>query len=387
MNGKFKQFVFAESKPKDKCKILFFAGNFFNMVATQNGKDYKKIDGNLAMVKDQIKPGDIVNHDKFVKYIGESFKVVHNVIDHNGCEGFDGDNFPSYGFEHWACLRLMEYISHSYPKYECIVESMSWAQYFPSFERIGNKELVVSIQNGMENLKFDSKYNDDPPLVIVDAGSSKTKIQLNKSHVKYNDAKLHLEDVYPQKISALHKLGDELGDDANTEAFKTNTATLVATVDAFIFQCNDICRRFGGSKILIATAGMRDFVNANGLNKYTADFCEKFGPDSVYIIPGTVEALFEHNACTKIIESKTTTKDPQVIMCSMGGQSTQMSDGNNVASYDTMGAISMQKTCKCSEKRAFNDVLAPSLKDEVLNTLLAFEKAGFTIDFKYIPNI
>ena len=374
MNGKFHQFVSAEppcSTP-EKSGILFFAGNFFNMMYTQNTLDNKKIDGNLESVDDQIAPGELVNNAKFKRYLTQSFKVVHNNIDHNGCEGFDGDKFPSFGFEHWACLRLMEYISNSYPKYKCYVQRMSWAQYFPQFERIRSQELVVSVENGMHNHNFNEQYSDpsDPPLVIVDAGSSKTRIQLNKSHPEYDDAKKYLTNsTNIKKIKALHTLSEN----ENTRAF--------------IDQCNDICDKFHASKILIATAGMRDFVNEGGVNEYTRSFCDEFGVDNVYIVPGQVEALFEHNACVKIIESETEMEAPQVIMCSMGGQSTQMSDGDNVASYDTMGAISMQKTCKCSEKRAFNDVLAPSLKDEVLKTLLAFKDAGFNINFEYIPNI
>jgi hypothetical protein len=155
-----------------------------------------------------------------------------------------------------------------------------------------------------------------------------------------------------------------------------------------------ICSETGLKKMFAATAGLRSFnveckasQNMEGRLSDTQmeaceqikDFLTRFKDEGnscgEYILAGKTEAFFEYFSCQQLVEnelneggdlydSHRNIKPSQILMLTMGGQSTQfalgLSDGC-YDSYDQLGGIAIQKACCCPIDRTLGSKQCPQL--------------------------
>ena len=300
--------------------ILFLTGNFFYM--------FNEVNTHPLALNSNISTNKIIDIKKLLIILDD---LIYKLESQNKCLWCTGNDlkYPSFYLKHYVCLLIIKQlvklcnISHVY------IEEMSWTDYFPKFNKLNNFKLIYN--DKLPLFKNQINNNDDSyPLIIIDCGSTKTKISLNINHSEYNN---YIDFFNKNEIILLplHSIEHES---------KFN-------LQKFLNLCKNILNnKYSG--ILLATAGIRNYLlsNDNKNQFYINSFLEKLNNINInsHIISGEFESFLEWNSCNNIIKNKLKNNKSKIIMCSMGGNSIQFSNGNINKSYD-FGSIFLVKNC------------------------------------------
>lgn len=321
--------------------VLFCSGNFYNMINEMNQPVDDAIRLQSSVTIDTNRMYSMSEFQKKMSAVSSDLKAHMEKTNHK-CKG-SGAKFPSYLYEHYACVKLIEAIVNKVSPAFVYVGKMSWADYFPSFSE-ASKTLngLVYPTKELRGVPFATGFTDLPnvPEFVIDAGSSKTKIEVNKSHTPTPTPPKN------RKFSSLQNLNDE------------EVKQLIASI--------------GGRDVpLIATAGIRDFLRKGSDTSRLERTVKTLRDNGIQCVvaSGALEAALEHNACKSILVGQDKGK---VMSLSMGGQSTQLSDGEKHGSYDNMGAIAIKNMCcSCRSDGACVNTVCEALEGEIAKTLSA----------------
>ena len=264
---------------------------------------------------------------------------------------------------------------------------MSWADYFPTGEKARQYDGLIN-DTGIPGFSttFDALERNRVPDFLIDAGSSKTKIERNK--LSPNDCETY-EGLGPNEIkfSSLQNLTDE------------EVGRLVKTKTTLVGDC---------IIPLIATAGIRTVLQdpeVNTLKRLQTILARLEAADILCVVAsGELEAALEQNACRSIFENtarqpsrhksfkKLGDDDSVVCSFSMGGQSTQYSNGQQHYSYDNMGAIAIKRMCceckeTCTQKKRVCTALQRALRKAVKHLHITHPTSAAVLVKKFIRNV
>jgi len=253
----------------------------------------------------------------------------------NQCKGNDY-KMKSFLYSHHAVIELLE-AGRSFVKPDYVfIQSMSWAQYFPNKTEASKYDDLIYKEAAKADfaISFDGLVEDQasPPMYVIDAGSSKTKFVVNQLGSDPEIAQTSLAELdgnHKTSFGPLH-----LMDDLEIE-------NLIDTKQKLMID---------GKVLLIATAGVRDHLRS--IDKSDVDveaFQEKIQrlmEEGIHCVvaSGQLEAALEHNAAQTIIKQKTG-GEFEIHSLSMGGQSSQYSDGTRHRSHDRMGVEDILHGC------------------------------------------
>ena len=349
--------------------VLFVSGNFYNMINETNREIGSEEKGLFLQI-----PNEDVMETSYL-YTAEEFLRLLLIADaayleqakkSDKCIGGNA-KFPSYLFEHYACIRLLlEAVKYHNFVY---IANMSWADYFPtgSEAQLYNKHIMNTYMKCFDTT-FDKLDKDTVPSCLIDAGSSKTKFVSNKlsltDKTSFNEFKAQDKISFP----SLQDLTDE-----EIDRLKETKKALV------------------GEEVipLIATAGIRAFLNDTEVplekkERLTTVVIKLNSAGIVCVVAsGALESALEQNAAKNIFEDDKNstselkalidTKKYNVCCLSMGGQSTQYSNGENHYSYDNMGAIAIKKMCcKCEATCMHKKKVCKKLQHHIARTMKLF---------------
>ena len=348
--------------PVFKQRVKFFGNLYYK------GENYKKIIENMITKGNELWAKEQATDDK----CGEG-----------KCQGSWRSKMKLFWY---ATLSLLEFIKRVLNKYgnnlpDLYFTTMAWANYIPSiteykniFPESNNGKRPQEISSLMHNLiepenqqntdyTFKKKFGYDwsPPLVVIDCGSSGTRIEINKVHPIFKEEcgdKIKRLVKKTDKIVALHKVPDESEYNQNKEH---EVSKFIESLKK-IFSEASKCRFTDSYGMLLATAGLRNWYNnpedkekqktqAKHIHAFVKRLLNEARIVSCQMLDGVNEAALEHNAIKNIlIESNLYCPKDNLIMFSMGGQSTQGSNGKLHFSNDKLGAIALTKSCKETEQ-------------------------------------
>ena len=331
------------------------------------------------------------------------------------CQGSWRKNMKLFWF---ATLSVLEFINQVLNKYgnnlpDLYFTTMAWANYIPSIkeyeENIFPKssdgkrpdEISILMDNLIEpenqqntDYTFKSENNEMPPLVVIDCGSSGTRIEVNRLHEIFKEncgkstalatqiKKLIKES---KKIVALHQVPEktEYENNKDHEVYK-----FIKTLKK-IFELPTSSGYKKSYGVLLATAGLRNWyynsedkdkepvkykTQAENIKEFVDILKGEASIASCQMLDGVNEAALEHNAVKNILlESNLYCPKDNLIMFSMGGQSTQGSNGKLHFSNDKLGAIALTNDClNLKETENVN------VKSSITNKLESFGDLGYT---------
>ena len=314
-----------------KYKILFLSGKFFYM--------FNEIHMHPLALNSNISTNKIIKIKKFKFIIND---LINKLENQNKCMWCIGNDlkYPSFYLNHYICLLIINELLKLCNYSHIYIEEMDWSNFFPEFKELKDIKFIKYSKIPNFKDKILNINNEKSPLIIIDCGSTKTKINLNINHDDYNK-KL---DYFNQNEIILLPLN-------NIEhESKIN-------IDKFLNLCKNLLdNKYSG--ILFSTAGIRNYIlsDKNVNQVYINIFLEKLNKLNInsYIIDENTEAYLEWNACYKIIKHKLNKNKFEIIMCSMGGNSIQFSNGIINKSYN-IGSIFFVKNCINIVNELIND--------------------------------